>query len=111
PEKGYNYAGVTERREPCANPIRERLTNVYTATLIGYAPHALDLERTEVVTPIATPDTTAALTATVTSIESNLTNFFALAWPALLGIVLLILFVIIAVRFGLGATRKLGGRS
>jgi len=52
---------------------------------------------------------TSALTATVTAISTNLTTFFSLAWPALLGIVLLILFVIIAVRFGLGATRKLGG--
>jgi hypothetical protein len=85
------------------------MPTVFTSTLIGYTPHALDLERTEVVTPIATPDMTSALTVTVTSITSTLTNFISLAWPALLGIILLILFIVMAVRIGVGSVRKLGG--
>jgi hypothetical protein len=52
---------------------------------------------------------TGALTTTVTSIGTDLTNFISLAWPYLLGLILLVVFIIIAVRIGLGAVRKLGG--
>jgi small neutral amino acid transporter SnatA (MarC family) len=85
------------------------MPTVFTSTMIGYTPHALDLVRSSVVTPIATPDMTGALTTTVTSIGTDLTNFISLAWPYLLGLILLVVFIIIAVRIGLGAVRKLGG--
>lgn len=52
---------------------------------------------------------TGALTTTVTSIGSDLTNFISLAWPYLLGLILMILFIVLAVRIGVGAVRKLGG--
>lgn len=85
------------------------MTNVYTSTLIGYAPHALDLKESSVVTPIPTIDPTSALTVTVTTIGGDLTNFISLAWPYLLGLILLIVFIVLAVRIGIGAVRKLGG--
>lgn len=52
---------------------------------------------------------TSALTTTVTSIGTDLTNFISLAWPYLLGLILLVLFIVMAVRIGVGAVRKLGG--
>ena len=86
-----------------------RETIVYTSTLLAYVSSSFSFERTEVVTPIATPDMTGALTTTVTTIGGALTNFISLAWPYLLGLILLVLFIVLAVRIGVGAVRKLGG--
>ncbi len=72
-------------------------------------PMSMDLKETSAVTPIATPDMTGALTTTVTTIGGALTNFISLAWPYLLGLILLVLFITMAVRIGVGAVRKLGG--
>lgn len=91
------------------SPTNESRDTVYTSTLIGFTPHALDLEETQAVTPVATPDVAGTTGATVTGIVTNITSFFANDWLALLGIILMILFVILAVRIGLGAVKRLGG--
>jgi len=77
--------------------------------MIGFAPHALDLEETRVVTPYATTDFSGVMTTTVNTIGSNFTNFIGGVWPYLLGVILLILFLVIAVRIATGSFRKLSG--
>lgn len=84
---------------------------VFTQTLIGYAPHALSLEETRIVTPYATVDfsTNGPLAVTVQTLGTTFTTFIGSAWPYLLGLILLILFIILAVKIGIGSFRKLGG--
>jgi hypothetical protein len=80
--------------------------------MIGYAPHALDLEVTHAVssvTPYATTDFKGVMQATVDAISGNFDNFIGGVWPYLLGVILLILFVTIAVRIASGSFRKLSG--
>ena len=77
--------------------------------MIGYAPHALDLQETTDVTPYATVDWTGTLGTTVTTIGTAFSTFMGNAWPYLLGIILLLLFIVIAVRISTGAFRKLSG--
>ena len=76
---------------------------------MGFQPHALDLEETRVVTPYATVDWTGTLGSTVTTIGTSFSTFMGNAWPYLLGLILLLLFIIIAVRISTGAFRKLSG--
>ena len=79
--------------------------------MLAYVPQAYAFERTSVVTPYATVDfsTTGPLAVTVQTIGTDFGTFMNNAWPYLLGLILLILFVILAIRIGVGAVRKLGG--
>ena len=67
------------------------------------------IEGTSVVTPYATTDFTGVMTTTVDTIGSNFSNFIGGVWPYLLGVIMLILFLVIAVRISSGAFRKLSG--
>jgi len=49
------------------------------------------------------------MTTTVQTIGDNFTNFIDGVWPYMLGVILLILFLVIAVRIATGAFRKLSG--
>lgn len=94
-----------------STPLIDGMPTVFTSTLMGYAPHALSLEETRVVTPYATVDftSTGPLAVTVQTLGTTFTTFIGAAWPYLLGLILLILFIILAVRIGTGSFRKLGG--
>jgi len=49
------------------------------------------------------------MTTTVNTIGTNFSNFIGGVWPYLLGVILLILFLVIAVRIATGSFRKLSG--
>lgn len=80
--------------------------------IVAYAPH---IEMSEVVTPTAipVPDVNSGSAATINTITTGIETFFSSAWPALVGLLLLMLLAMVAMRFGFGGiTRfvRLGGR-
>jgi hypothetical protein len=86
-----------------------------TTTLIPYVASQLHIFRSEVVTPtvIPVPDVNAGSAATINTITSGIETFFSSAWPALVGLLLLMLLAMVAMRFGFGGITKfirLGGR-
>ena len=81
---------------------------VYTSTLIGYAPHALSLEETRAVT-ITPVDFSGTLGTTVNTIGGDFSTFITSVWPFVLGVILLILFLILAVRLSTGAFKRMTG--
>ena len=85
------------------------MTTVYNYTMIGFAPHALSLQETKVVTPYATVDFSGTMTTTVTTIGTDFGNFIGGVWPYLLGVILLILFLVLAVRIAAGAFKRMSG--
>lgn len=58
-------------------------------------------------TPIPIPDTNGAVASTVNTMVTATTSFFTNAWPALVGLILLIVFALLVLRFGMTGIRRL----
>lgn len=52
------------------------------------------------------PDINAGVAASVNTITTGIEGFFSSAWPALVGLLMLILLAMVAMRFGFGGITK-----